>query len=119
MTHGSAEDLLVLHAVRLLGVADDHAVARRFALDPAVTKELLLGYQAFGWITWSEFAGIGGWSLTTAGRAENERRLAAELELVAGPDPIEGGAESGSVALETVEDRREVLRQRTELLGEG
>jgi len=26
------------------------------------------------------FAGIGGWALTAAGRAENERRLAAELE---------------------------------------
>lgn len=84
MTHPSGSDLLVLHAVRLLGVADDHTAARRYALEPAATKDLLLDYQAFGWITWSEFAGIGGWSLTASGRAENERRLAAELATAAG-----------------------------------
>lgn len=88
MTHVSTPELLVLHAVRLQGVADDQQVARRFRLDPAVTKELLLDYQAFGWITWSEFAGIGGWSLMATGRAENERRLAAELELVAGTETV-------------------------------
>ncbi|MFB6722695.1 transcriptional regulator [Kribbella sp. NPDC056345] len=75
----STPDLLVLHAVRLLGVGDDAAVAERFQLDPAQAKELLLDYQAYGWITWSEFAGLGGWSLTDSGRAENERQLAAEL----------------------------------------
>ncbi|MEU4193632.1 transcriptional regulator [Kribbella sp. NPDC026611] len=79
MSRTSDPELLVLHAVRLLGVADDQAVANRFALDLAITKELLLDNQAFGWITWSEFAGIGGWSLTAAGKAQNERLLAAEL----------------------------------------
>lgn len=80
MSRPSPADVLVLHAVRLLGVASDDAVAARFALDPAAAKELLLDYQAFGWISWSEFAGTGGWSLTAAGRTENERRLAAELD---------------------------------------
>jgi hypothetical protein len=84
MTHASTPELLTLHAVRLLGMAADEAVARRFALDPAVTKELLLDHQAFGWISWNEFAGTGGWSLTDSGRAENERALAAELEAIAG-----------------------------------
>jgi signal transduction histidine kinase len=79
MSRTSDPELLVLHAVRLLGVADDQAVANRFALDLATTKELLLDDQAFGLVTWSEFAGLGGWSLTPAGRAENERRLGAEL----------------------------------------
>jgi hypothetical protein len=88
MTHASTTELLALHAVRLLGVADDQRVARRFAIDQAVTKELLLDYQAFGWITWSEFAGIGGWSMTTSGRAENERRLAAELESTTGAETV-------------------------------
>jgi hypothetical protein len=69
-----------LHAVRLKGVADDLAVARRFDLDQLKTSELLLDYQAYGWITWSEFAGTGGWSLTERGRAENERQLATELD---------------------------------------
>ncbi|GAA0615775.1 transcriptional regulator [Kribbella sandramycini] len=70
--------LLVLHAVRLLGFADNAAVAARFDLDPAMAGELLLDFQAYGWVSWSEFAGLGGWSLTEAGRAENERLLAAE-----------------------------------------
>ena len=47
MTHVSTPELLVLHAVRLQGVADDQQVARRFGLDQAVTKELLLDYQAY------------------------------------------------------------------------
>jgi hypothetical protein len=88
MTHASTPELLVLHAVRLQGVADDQQVARRFALDLAVTKELLLDYQAYGWVTWSEVAGIGGWSLMASGRKENERRLAAELEAVVGTEPV-------------------------------
>ncbi len=79
MTQTSSPDLLVLHAVRLKGMADTDAVARRFGLGRAVADELLLDAQAYGWVTWSEFAGTGGWSLTDRGRAENERRLAGEL----------------------------------------
>ena len=88
MTEKSAPELLTLHAVRLKGVADDLAVAGRFALDQAATTELLLDYQSYGWITWSEFAGVGGWSLTDAGRAENERQLATELDQAAGRELI-------------------------------
>jgi hypothetical protein len=84
VTRTSPSDLLVLHAVRLRGMADDAAVARRFGLDPAVAGELLLDGEAYGWVTRSEFAGVGGWSLTERGRAENERRLAAELAGVPG-----------------------------------
>ncbi|MFF1816783.1 transcriptional regulator [Kribbella sp. NPDC058245] len=79
MSRASTPELLTLHAVRLLGVGDEQAIADRFALDLASTKELLLDHQAFGWISWSQFADIGGWSLTESGRAENERGLAAEL----------------------------------------
>ncbi|MCA2218204.1 transcriptional regulator [Jidongwangia harbinensis] len=86
MSRTSPPDLLVLHAVRLGGMAGNRAVARRFGLDPAATDELLLDHQAYGWVTWSEFAGSGGWSLTGRGRAENERRLAAELREVPGGD---------------------------------
>jgi hypothetical protein len=88
MNRASTPELLTLHAVRLLGVPDDVAVARRFSLDPAVTKELLLDDQAVGWISWSEFAGVGGWSLTDSGRSENERLLAAELDAIAGTETV-------------------------------
>jgi hypothetical protein len=75
----SDPELLVLHAVRLLGMAEDHEVAARFGLDPAVAGELLLDFEARGWVTHVDFAGTGGWTLTDSGRAENERRLAEEL----------------------------------------
>lgn len=75
----SEPELLVLHAVRLLGMAEDHEVAARFALDRAVASELLLDFEARGWVTHVDFAGTGGWTLTDSGRTENERRLAVEL----------------------------------------
>jgi hypothetical protein len=73
-------DLLVLHGVRLLGMATAARVADRFALDPGATDELLLDQQALGLVTWSEFAGRGGWSLTGSGRVRGEELLAEELD---------------------------------------
>jgi hypothetical protein len=75
----STPELLTLHAVRLKGMADDAEVAARFELDPVLAGELLLDFQAFGWITSVEFAGTAGWTLTERGRSENERQLASEL----------------------------------------
>ena len=57
---------LSLHAVRLLGFADAGAIARRFGQDSEEVKDHLLDFEAFGWVTRSEFAGSGGWSLTEA-----------------------------------------------------
>lgn len=85
---GSRPDLLVLHAVRILGFADDAAVAHRFGLDGAGTSELLLDAEAHGWVTHSAFAGVGGWSLTERGRVENERLLADELAAAGGSDEV-------------------------------
>ncbi len=79
MPHQSSPTLLVLHAVRVKGMADTAAVARRFGLDRAEAEELLLDFEAYGWVQRSEFAGVGGWSLTERGRTENERLLAEEL----------------------------------------
>ncbi|WP_309133464.1 transcriptional regulator [Cellulomonas sp.] len=82
MTRDSSPELLTLHAVRVLGFADSPAVARRFDLEPAEADEALEDAQARGWVTHSRFADLSGWSLTDAGRAENERQLAAELAAV-------------------------------------
>ena len=79
MTTGSATDLLVLHAVRLGGMADDRQVAHRYGLDPGTASELLLDLQAYGWVSRVDFAGTGGWTLTDTGRRRNEQQLAAEL----------------------------------------
>lgn len=86
MTHNPAPgrssqpELLVLHSVRIQGMADDEAVAARFNLDVAETRETLLDDEAYGWVTHAAFAGTAGWSLTDRGRAEDDRRLAAELD---------------------------------------
>ena len=77
----SSAELRVLHAVRLKGMADDDEVAARFGLDPALAAELLLDFQAMGWLNRFEFAGTAGWALTDSGRAANEKQLAAELTL--------------------------------------
>jgi hypothetical protein len=75
----SSAELLTLHAIRLKGMADDAEVAARFGLDLTLARELLLDFQAFGWITRVEFVGTAGWTLTESGRSENERQLAHEL----------------------------------------
>jgi hypothetical protein len=79
---GSSSDpiTLTVHAIRLLGFAETQRIARRYGLDRDQTLERLLDLEAHGWVTRSEFAGTAGWSLTDRGRAENERRLAAELD---------------------------------------
>ena len=88
MTRVSPPDLLVLHAVRITGFADTPVLAHRYGLDAAETKEVLGDAQARGWVEHTAFAGTGGWSLTEAGRAENERQLAAELTHVGGADEV-------------------------------
>jgi hypothetical protein len=87
----SASGLLVLHAVRLLGFAEEGRVAARYDLDRAEVAELLQDFEAFGWVRRSRFAGMGGWSLTDAGRARNGGQLAAELDAV-GARPVVAGA---------------------------
>ena len=71
---------LVLHGLRIKGMADVRAIAQRFDLDPNLVNELLLDYEACGWVSRVSFADMKAWALTGTGRAENERRLAAELE---------------------------------------
>ncbi|MFG3437234.1 transcriptional regulator [Nonomuraea sp. NPDC047897] len=88
MRRDSPPDLLALHAVRITGFADTPVLAHRFGLDAATTEEALLDAEARGWVEHTAFAGSGGWSLTEAGRAENERRLAAELAHVGGAEEI-------------------------------
>ena len=84
MTQESALDLLVLHAVRIVGFADTPTIARRFGVDPAESDELLRDAEAYGWVQHAEFADLRGWSLTERGRAQDERLLAAELARVDG-----------------------------------
>lgn len=82
MIHRSAPDLLVLHAVRLLGFADSDAVAGRAGTSRRETVRALSEAERRGWVRHVAFADLDGWSLTDSGKAENELRLAAERESV-------------------------------------
>ncbi|WP_155859296.1 transcriptional regulator [Cellulomonas sp. KRMCY2] len=84
----SAPDLLVLHAVRIIGFAGTPVIAGRFELDAAETDEMLRDAEARGWVRHAAFADLSGWSLTESGRAENERLLAAELARVGGAEEV-------------------------------
>jgi hypothetical protein len=80
MAHLSTADDLALHGVRVLGFPTTARVADRYGLDVDSVEELLLDFEARGWVRHSSFAGSSGWSLTDDGRVENERRLAAEVD---------------------------------------
>lgn len=79
MTYCSDARDLALHGVRVFGCATAARVAARYGLERDSVEEDLLDFQATGWVHYQDFAGSAGWSLTDAGRAENERRLGAEL----------------------------------------
>lgn len=75
----------MLHAVRLTGMAGAARVADRFGLDQLEVAEHLLDLEASGWISRVQREPVA-WTITDAGRLEDEARLAAELDGVgAGP----------------------------------
>lgn len=81
MSHPSPLPLLVLHTLRLKGFADVPVLAASAGVEP-VSVELTLGeLHARGFV---HLPGSGslGWALTRDGRAENDRLLRLELELV-------------------------------------
>ena len=88
MAATSTPELLTLHGVRLLGMAQAAQVARRFGLDRDEVEELLLDAEAFGQVSRASFADLTGWGLTDRGRAEDDRRLAAELDHVGARDVV-------------------------------
>jgi hypothetical protein len=80
VAYQSAPDDLALHGVRVLGFPTTSRLAGRYRLDLAAAEESLLDFEAYGWVSRLSFAGSSGWSMTDAGRVEDERRLAAELD---------------------------------------
>ena len=79
MAFVSSADLLVLHGVRIMGMADTNAVSRRFSLDADTVDELLLDHESRGWVRRVGFADVSGWALTEIGREQDNRSLAVEL----------------------------------------
>lgn len=89
MSRTTPSDVLVLHATRTLGYATAARVAERVGLPEAETTEHLLDAQARGWVTYSSFAGDGGWSVTEAGRRRGERLVATELDAAGARTAVE------------------------------
>lgn len=84
----STPEDLVLHGPRVMGFVPASRVAARYGLDADMTQELLLDFEARGWVQHTSFGGRSGWSVTDAGRVENERRLADELDLAGARDAL-------------------------------
>jgi hypothetical protein len=71
-----------------MGFASAPRVAVRYGLDPDMVHELLLDFEARGWVQHSCFGGRAGWSVTDTGRTEDERRLAVELGVAGVRDSV-------------------------------
>lgn len=80
--------LLVLHGVRVLGGPSLVDVADLYDLPYAVANEVLLDAQAHGQATKFEFFGKTSWSLTEAGKVEEESLLAHELDQTGTRDAV-------------------------------
>ena len=94
----SAPELLALHAVRLKGMADDRAgVADALRPGPGRrSAELLLDFQAYGWISRVEFGGSGRLDADRGRARDTERASARPAELA--DDRDGGGASDAGVS---------------------
>jgi hypothetical protein len=88
MAQASDPEDLTLHGVRVMGFPTASRVAVRHRLGVEAVEERLLDFEAVGWTRRQSFGGSSGWSLTEAGRVENERRLAAELDRTGTRDAV-------------------------------
>ena len=88
MSHPSPLPLLVLHCLRLKGFADVPVLAESSGAEP-VSVELTLGDLHGRRLVHLPGSGVLGWALTREGRAENERLLGLELELVGARSQIQ------------------------------
>lgn len=82
MSYQSAPQLLLLHAVRLVGFADTAAIAARARVGRDEAENALRDAEREDWVQHFSFADLEGWTLTDAGRIENERQLAVERSRV-------------------------------------
>ncbi len=93
MAHLSDLDMLVRHDLRLRGFAEAGELARRRGLAEADVVSLLRAGEARGLVRHRPGA-VGGWSLTEAGRAHDERALAGELDSTGSRQVVESAYRS-------------------------
>jgi len=88
MAHQTATDLLVLHGIRLRGFADADAIAETTGVAPDLIAEPL-GAAAVDGLVVRRQGRISGWTLTSGGREEHERRLRADVTEASCDDVLE------------------------------
>lgn len=79
MTHASPLRLLVLHALRLKGLAEADVVAAMMDADVAATRDELTELESLGLVTY-RYGRIPGFKQTPEGRAHGEALLQEELD---------------------------------------
>jgi len=98
MAHPSQPGTLVLHGLRVKGFAETDVLAEAAGLDDVVVVRLLERFAGEGLVKRRDDPMKAGWTLTPQGRAEDEKRLADELE-ASGARPAVEGAYEGFAAL--------------------
>lgn len=90
MSYRSDARLLVLHALRLKGVATVESVIGAVTLSAIEVERQLQGLAGLGLVVEREGL-LKGWQLTPAGRIEHERLLVAELHATGARSTVEQG----------------------------
>jgi DNA-binding transcriptional MocR family regulator len=80
---------LVLHGLRLKGFAETDVLSEASGLDDVTVVRALEGLAAEGLVRRKQGIDVSGWVLTAQGRAEHEKRLAAELDATGARPEIE------------------------------
>ncbi len=92
MSQPSDPRLLVLHGLRLKGVAPADGLAETVGLADAEVEQLLAALEAEGLVARRSGA-LTGWSLTPAGRAEHARLVEAEVDATGTRSTVAGAYE--------------------------
>jgi hypothetical protein len=88
VTHVSDPSFLVLHALRLKGFAEDHALAESAGLDVADVSPRLSSFADEGHVLRRE-GRISGWALTPAGRQRHTDLVTADVDAAGTRDAVD------------------------------
>jgi hypothetical protein len=92
VAHPSDPGFLVLHGVRLKVFGEPPAIGAIVGLDTATVEEHLDKHQADDLVLRRD-GRLAGWALTAAGRAEQQRRAAADAEAAGATHAVRGAYE--------------------------
>lgn len=92
MCHPSDPRLLVLHALRIKGIASPATLAEATGLPEAATSSRLAALERDGLVV-EHMGGLRGWALTPAGRAAHDRLVGDEVDAAGARPALRHGYE--------------------------